>query len=209
MQSQYEASVDVTGLDRTDFSEKGKAMAKVDTLYSQIDSIYYTYLSESDIDELEGIYQKISTDYSSEELTQTQQAQKELLLQQKDEILENSKNSMEQSDRETLEKLESLTAMQVDEEGNSLNDIANEQEDLLYSKLSEKEKNNIEALNSSIKELMSQGSISGIQKQGLDALFSGINNILNKSYDRLSSEEKLRVSEINSEIKELDKVING
>jgi predicted RNA-binding protein with EMAP domain len=198
--SQNQPSIDASKMDRVSFSEKGKAMAKLDSLHSQIDKIYYTYLSKDDIKEMKSIYAKVDKEFGGKELTQAQQDEKDKLLDKVKKIMEDSKDKMKDKDLNLLNKLEKVVDAKLVDGKESLKDLSKEQEDILEGQLSSREKSNVETINNKIKSILGKGNISPNENRELNALFKGLNTILDRSYDRLSSEDKLRVDEINKEI---------
>jgi ribosomal protein S10 len=203
--SQYEASVDVSSFDRVEFSAKGKAMAQLDSLLGSIDQIYSTYLTDNDISTMENIYTQISTTLSDDNLSSAQLAQKDTLFDKVDQIMQKAKLNMESDDLEKLQLLQSATTSQIDNSGKSLEQLADEQEELIESKLTAKEKKNLDTVNQNIKSLINQGTISANDNRTLNVLYESLNNIIDRSYDRLSSMDKNRVDQINEQITKIEK----
>lgn len=196
--------------DTLNISDLGKVTQEIDSLFDKVDNIYMTHLSADQKKELETSYQQLDTLFESEQPTEAQDKKINALFDKIDSIFTSAEKSLTPDEQDTLSKLESKidNLLEIENEGfesqiNEELDFAFKQrDDLLTSKLSSQQKNELTSLNESLNALFDNLTNDGNNDKA-NKLFEKIDNILQSSYNKLSDSDKNKVDALDNNINNL------
>jgi len=196
--------------DTANISDLGKVTQQIDSLFDKVDNIYMTHLSGDQQKELESSYQQLDALFESEQPNKAQDKKINALFEKIDSIFTSAEKSLTPDEQETLSNLENKidSLLEIENDGfeNKINeelDSAFKQRDeLLTSKLSSQQKNELKTLNESLNTLFDNFSDDENTAKA-NKLFEQIDNILQSSYNKLSDGDKNKVDEIDNNINNL------
>ncbi|MBU2968548.1 hypothetical protein KO527_04135 [Pseudoalteromonas sp. C2R02] len=196
--------------DTLKISDLGKVTQEIDSLFDKVDNIYMTHLSAEQKQELETSYQQLDTLFESKQPNEAQDKKINALFEKIDSIFTSAEKSLSPNEQDTLSKLESKidNLLEIENEGfgsqinEDLDSAFKQRDELLTSKLSSQQKNDLKSLNESLNALF-DNLTNDENNDKANKLFEKIDNILQSSYNKLSESDKNKVDELDSNINNL------
>lgn len=196
--------------DTLTISDLGKVTQEIDSLFDKVDNIYMTHLSAEQKQELETSYQQLDTLFESKQPNEAQDKKINALFEKIDSIFTSAEKSLSPNEQDTLSKLESKidNLLEIENEGfgsqinEDLDSAFKQRDELLTSKLSSQQKNDLKSLNESLNALF-DNLTNDENNDKANKLFEKIDNILQSSYNKLSESNKNKVDELDSNINNL------
>jgi len=200
-------------IDEVSLSSFGKISQKIDSLFEQADTIYQSHITPSQQKTLNDSYQKLDELFSKNSPSDHQQKSADLLFDKIDNIFEQAEKKLTPMEEEQLETINIKLDELLGAEDIQLGDIMNEDidklfqqsENLLTSKLTTQQKKSLDELNQQLSSLFEKNKI---DEEGVENIFSKIDNIIGQGYEKLTNKEKDKLDNLDSQIDELFKELD-
>lgn len=196
--SSYTPSADSVSL-----SSQGQSLNKLDQLFGQVDAIYENYMSKNDLKKTEEIYQKLEKMGSGQD-DEAFNRQAEPLFEQLNKIFSDVESRFSKQDAAKLDQLYQQIDQEEEGQFGKIDSLVEEQDNLLLSKLSAKDKQQVENLNKQLEALFSGNFQSEEDQETINSLFESLDKTLNKGYQQLNDQERARVDGLSQQIGQLE-----
>lgn len=189
--------------DEVSLSSLGKANQKIDALFDQADAIYQSHIPSNQQKVLNESYDQLDEIYSKNSPSEVEQKHADALFDKIDEIFLQAEKNLSPLEEEQLDainmKIDEILGNEDQMDG-ELEQLFQQSDDLLSSKLTTKQKKSLDDLNQQLNTLFDKTNIDDEQ---VEKLFEKIASITNQGYENLSSNEKEKLAGIGTEIDEL------
>ena len=211
--TQSENQTSINQINKTvTLSPEAKSLQSLDALYEEVDSIYESHLSAKDVKAIDKLYSQLDDIFSKQQPTQGEQAEADKLIEKLDTIFESAERSLTAEDQTRLSKLdtqiESIEELLFENDLNmlspemeeQLDTLADEQNSILLSQVSAKEKKQLNAINEQLQHLFSSMELGDADQKQVTRLFDTLDSIMNQAFNKLSDQDQQRVSDLDEQI---------
>lgn len=197
-----------SAIDEVSISSQGKSHQKIDSLFNQADAIYQSHITPKQLNLLNESYTQLDELFSKSSPSDFEQKNADVLFDKIDHVFEQAEKQLTPSEKKQLEaintKLDELLGTEdlqlEDDFSEKIEQLFQQSDDLLNSKLTTEQKKTLDGLNQQLNSLFEKNNI---DDEAAEGIFDKINNILNQGYEKLSNDEKDKLDNYDVEIDEL------
>lgn len=181
--------------EQVSISNLGMLSNEIDNVFDQMDNIYTSKLSQQQKSALESYYKELDQMFEKQSFSHEGEAKVDELFDKIDALYSQSEQQFTAQDWQALDKLNNKADHLIDREDSlfeRLDDQAqaleSEQEDLLVSQLSSKEKQQLADYHQQLNSLFN--ATKDNDEASINKIFDKIDSILNAGFEKLSDDEK-------------------